>query len=218
MPENNSTQLLIFTKAPIPGQVKTRLIPALSAAAAAELHIKLLAHTLEQVKTLTWRKQLWCAPDTQHPLFATYQQQFNVSLHQQIGEDLGARMQHAFATAFKQAEQVIIIGSDCPAIDHQYLVEAQQSLNHKTPVVLGPAEDGGYVLIGLQRTDPAKLQKTFTALFNEMPWSQPNLLRLTINQLHTANIGCQCLTTKRDVDTLDDLAWLTRQHSLLLSQ
>jgi uncharacterized protein len=203
--------LLIFTKAPIAGQVKTRLIPALNAEAAATLHVNLLNHTLQRVHNIGWPIQLWCAPDTHHPLFSAYQQQYSLTLQQQVGKDLGARMQYAFSAAFKHAAKVIIIGSDCPEIDQDYLYQAHQTLSTNAPIVLGPAIDGGYVLIGLYRMPPMQLQKTFSALFDNMPWSQTHLLTVTLQQLQAIHTQHLCLNMLRDIDNAADLSWL-QQH------
>src|SRR3989344_6042489 len=109
--------LIIFAKAPIPGETKTRLIPRIGSQGAVELHQHLVLHTL---KTATQARlcpiELWCTPSPDHPFFQDCAQKFDVTLHTQQGIDLGQRMAHAIDTVLRYKRYVILIGSDCPSL------------------------------------------------------------------------------------------------------
>ena len=106
-------------------------------------------------------------------------------------------MNHALNTALKNYQRAVLIGCDCPSLTPQDLVAAMSALNEQTPVVLAPAEDGGYVLIGLNRPCPE--------LFTNMPWSQSHLMQQTRARCQQYGIVYHELDTQWDVDTPDDL-------------
>ena len=165
-------RILIFAKAPEPGYVKTRLIPALGAEGAADLYRGLLERTVEQVTAaMLCPVQLWCAPNTDHPLFQQLASRNALVLYSQTGNDLGERMYHAVNKALQEAKAVLLVGADCPLLDSAYLNQALGWLMGDEDAVLGPAEDGGYVLLGLKRNE--------RNLFHDMPWGKDQVLRLT---------------------------------------
>lgn len=142
--------IAILSKAPVAGCVKTRLIPHLGAARAASLQRWLLHHTLATaLEANIGPVSLWCAPDTHHPDFQRYRGVDNVTLHEQAAGDLGQRM-HAAMAAFPSCRGTLVIGTDCPAMDAAALRRAARELERGNDAVLIPAEDGGYVLIGMQ--------------------------------------------------------------------
>lgn len=193
------TVLLIFCKAPVAGQVKTRLIPALTAEQAAQLHIELSLNTLQRAtQQPLCPVQLWCTPSINHEFFSSAAHQYPITLHQQQGEDLGARMNHALCTALKEYKRAILLGCDCPSLTPQDLAAAITALNTQTAAVLAPAEDGGYVLIGLNRPHPE--------LFTNMAWGNPQLMTATRARCQQHQIAYAELTTQWDVDTPIDLA------------
>lgn len=197
----SDTVLLIFCKAPIPGQVKTRLTPSLTPEQAAETHRQLATTTL-QIATAQpcCPIQLWCSPNTQSNFFAYAAQTFPLSLHQQQGEDLGARMHYALAKALKNYSYAMIIGTDCPLLTPTTLQEACIALK-KNDIVLAPAEDGGYVLIGCKAPQPV--------LFEDMPWGSDRVLPLTRERIRQQSLTAFELATHWDVDTIDDYhRWL----------
>ncbi len=150
--------LMIFCKAPIPGQVKTRLIPELTAEQAAELHIELSTKTLQRaIQSNLCPVQLWCTPTTGHDFFTASKAAYPIVLKQQQGADLGERMHRAFCSALAEYSHALLMGCDCPSLTGQDLEQALTALNQENDVVLAPAEDGGYVLIGLNQPSPGTL-------------------------------------------------------------
>ena len=136
--------LIIFAKAPVPGQVKTRLIPALGPEGACALYQKLLRHTLEQTSDWPGERLLYCAPDTQDALLQALALEHRLTLRAQQGDDLGERMARALA---EHPDGALLIGTDCPLLDCAHLTAAQQALiEHDVAII--PSDDGGYVLIG----------------------------------------------------------------------
>jgi uncharacterized protein len=204
--------IMVFCKAPIPGQVKTRLTPPLTGDEAAQLHCEL---TLKTLQTATHKRlcevQLWCSPAINHPFFTALAQTYSVGLQLQQGADLGERMHHAFGQAFDSFSSAIIIGCDCPSLTNEDLEQALHLLTQGKPCVLAPAEDGGYVLIGLKQPEPT--------MFNNMPWGTDKVLELTRNRLQSLNMDYQEISTQWDLDTPDDLirfnAFAVRPGSLL---
>ncbi|MDP1708061.1 MAG: TIGR04282 family arsenosugar biosynthesis glycosyltransferase [Gammaproteobacteria bacterium] len=200
--------ILVFAKAPIAGEVKTRLIPALGTAAATDLHAQLVRHTLTTVVYADiCPVQLWCAPDTTHPFFAECQRNFAVTLHTQQGSDLGARMVHAFDAALQEYRRAVIIGSDCPLLTAHDITTTLSALRDGYNAVLGPAQDGGYVLLGLKQAPPA--------LFDNIPWGTANVLVLTRERLQQLQWRVTELAPHWDVDRPEDLAHPFMQKLLL---
>lgn len=167
-----AARILIFAKAPLPGQVKTRLVPLLGASGAAHLHGEMVRHTVQCVQAAALAPlQLWCTPSTVAPLFAELKQRSALELYEQRGADLGTRMLHAFTVALQSAEAAVAIGTDWPALDPDVIATALQRLQQGDDVVLGPAEDGGYVLLGLRRVD--------AQLFTDIAWGSAQVLAQT---------------------------------------
>ncbi|MGB5439469.1 MAG: TIGR04282 family arsenosugar biosynthesis glycosyltransferase [Gammaproteobacteria bacterium] len=195
-------RILVFSKAPEPGRVKTRLIATLGAGGAADLYRELLCSTLEMVTgSALCPVELWCSPAMADPFFEQCRQQYAVQLHEQVQGDLGGRMSHALQAAGKPEQPVLLIGADCPTLCAADLDEALTWLERDAGVVLGPAEDGGYYLIGMRGRYPY--------VFDDVPWSTPAVLELTKARLQQRRVKLHCLTRRRDLDTADDYrAWL----------
>jgi rSAM/selenodomain-associated transferase 1 len=199
----HQTALVIFAKAPIPGQVKTRLCPPLTPDEAATLHGSFILDTLERTKVAVAKfklpidRYLACAPSTTHVFFKIMEERQGVKLIDQVGDDLGARMNQAFRTLFAQGyRQVLLIGTDVPTLPLDHFKQALTALeNHD--LVLGPALDGGYYLICLKRMTPE--------LFVDIPWSTDQVLRLTQENAAAINLKVSLIQPWRDVDTLADL-------------
>jgi uncharacterized protein len=195
--ENRCT-VVVFARAPEPGRVKTRLIPELGEAGAAALHRRLVAHSLAAAsEAAIGPVELWCAPDAGDPFFGECERRFGVSLHPQSEGDLGARMQRAFESVLARGARAILIGSDIPALSGRYLRDAGRALARGDDVVIGPAKDGGYVLIGLSRCDPE--------LFREIPWGGPEVLAETRRRIAALHWRSSELATLWDVDRPEDL-------------
>ncbi|VAX09894.1 Glycosyltransferase [hydrothermal vent metagenome] len=194
-----NARILIFSKAPIPGKAKTRLIPELGEQGAADFSARLTQYMVQQiVESQLCPFQLCCAPDTEHELFHQLQEQYGVELKQQQGADLGARMENALADGLESSPVVLLIGSDCPAISADYLEQAIQYLNRKeVSCVLGPAEDGGYVLVG-----QSVLNKM---IFEKISWGTADVLQQTRNILEATGKKYVELATLWDVDRPEDI-------------
>jgi rSAM/selenodomain-associated transferase 1 len=192
-------RLLVFARAPRPGRVKTRLIPALGDGGAARLYRHLLLNTLaEAMKVPETLVELWCHADDGDPAgeCAELAARFGMTAQRQRGADLGGRMHHALAGALKTARRAVLIGSDCPEINSRYLACAFAALEgHEA--VLGPAADGGYVLIGLRKVHPR--------IFVDMPWGTDRVLDLTRARLGRLDWRWSELPTLRDLDRAGDL-------------
>ncbi len=160
--------VLIFARAPVPGECKTRLIPDLGAEGAAALHARLVEHALQiAIESEVGPVSLCCAGDLDHPFFANCAEKFGVSLQRQSEGDLGARMLQAFVHAGGPA---LLAGSDAPSITQQHWRDCAQALTAHDAVFLS-AEDGGYALIGLQ--------KPGSAIFRNMVWSTSEVMAQT---------------------------------------
>jgi rSAM/selenodomain-associated transferase 1 len=205
-------RLMVFARAPVAGEVKTRLIPLLGAAGAARLHRQLLTRTMAHALRATLCPvQLWCAGDVSHAGFAPWREDPRVSLHSQQGNDLGMRMAHAFDEVLARHAAGVIIGTDCPELQIDDLRAALQALQAGNDAVLGPAEDGGYFLIGLRRPLPS--------LFSDMPWGTHEVLAATRARLRAAGHRWHELPTRRDVDRPADYARLVEnQHQCRLGR
>ncbi|MGH7217439.1 MAG: TIGR04282 family arsenosugar biosynthesis glycosyltransferase [Nitrospiraceae bacterium] len=195
--------LVIFAKAPIPGEVKTRLCPPLTPDEAATLHGSFVLDMLERTKLavttrqLPFHRYLACAPSSNLVFFKIMEERQGVRLLDQVGEDLGERMHHTFLELFaKGYQQVILVGTDVPTLPLTVYQEAFAMLG-RSDVVLGPALDGGYYLIGL--TQPAE------KLFAEVPWSTDQVLAVTRQHARTLGLSIGLTTAWRDVDTVADL-------------
>ena len=190
---------MVFARAP--GEAKTRLIPALGAAGAAALHRRLVMHCLRAASDAQLGPvELWCAPDSGDPFFRECERLFGVSLRSQGQGDLGARMLGAFDAALARASRAILVGSDIPALSAQYLRDADRALAGGDDVVIGPAEDGGYALIGLSCCDPE--------LFRDIPWGGPEVLSQTRRRLAALSWRSSELSVLWDVDRPEDLGRL----------
>jgi len=197
-------RVIVFARAPEPGKVKTRLIPALGEAGAAALHRRLVMHSLRAaIGAKLGPVELWCAPDARDPFFFECERRLEVSLHSQGEGDLGARMWRAFGAALARASRAILVGSDIPALSAQYLRDAERALAGGDDVVIGPAEDGGYVLIGLSRCD--------AELFREIPWSGPEVLPETRRRVAALRWRLAELPALWDVDRPEDLERLPEE-------
>ena len=207
-----STALVIFAKAPIPGQVKTRLCPPLTADEAATLHGSFVLDTLERTKAavgklkLPFDRYLACSPSTTAVFFKIMEERQGVKLIDQVGENLGARMKHAFETMFARGYQhVLIVGTDVPSLPLEHYQQALALLDTHD-LILGPALDGGYYLIGLNKPMPA--------LFENIPWSTDRVLSLTREKADGLGMRTALLSPWRDIDTIDDLKALIEASSI----
>lgn len=197
------TRIVVFAKAPIPGYAKTRLAGSLGPEAAAALHARMVEHAVEQAcAAAPGAVELACTPTIEHALFEQLQRRFGVERTLQGEGDLGARMYRALARAVGPSRPVIIIGTDCPGLDGSYLRQAIAALQSGHEVVLGPAEDGGYVLIGATVAVPR--------LFEQVAWGSASVLSDTRAALRECRLSWFELSSLWDVDRREDYERLLR--------
>ena len=198
-PDLAGTLLIQFARSPAIGGVKTRMQPALSAREACDLHCELVRWTARTlVGAQLGRVRLAVAGDTSDPLFGTCAALGVDEITSQTGEDLGQRMLHALADALESYDRVLLVGSDCPGIDRPYLVQALDALN-RAPLVLGPAADGGYVLVGARGECPPR------GMFSDMDWGSSRVYAQTLERLRESGRAWQELPIKTDIDRPEDL-------------
>ena len=184
-------RLLIFAKAPVAGQCKSRLAANIGNQAAAELQAELIQRCVTEVGTESLcPTELWCAPDCRHHLFQTLAAEFSLALLQQQGADLGQRMFHAMSR--QQAEATIIIGTDCPVLSRDHIKSTLLALQQDNDAVLAPAEDGGYVLLGLRQVDPR--------LFADIAWGTAGVYGQTVQACTSLGYKLHELETLWDID------------------
>lgn len=199
--------VLVFAKAPDPGAVKTRLVPALGEGGAAVLAARFARRTLDTAtRAAVGPVVLVCAPDTAHPFFEVCRRRHAVALAPQGDGDLGARMHRAFAAILADSAAAVLVGTDTPDLHVDDLAGAARALRDGADVVLGPAEDGGYWLIGLRNP--------VSALFEAVPWSTDDVLRVTRSRIATLGLRLHELAVRADIDRPEDLAALLARDDL----
>ena len=186
----------ILARAPVPGAAKTRLIPALGAVGAARLQRWMLQRTVAMALVAdVGPVSLWCAGDPAHPDFAVCRAFGRVDLHPQAEGDLGERMLAAVASSPTPAG-TLVIGTDCPALDAAHLCESARALGDHDAVVI-PAEDGGYVLIGMKTPAPEA--------FAGVDWGSARVMAQTRQRLAALGWRWQEADPLWDVDLPQDL-------------
>jgi uncharacterized protein len=200
-----AVQIAILAKAPLPGLAKTRLIPALGAAGAARLQRLFTRRALHTALAAQLGPvSLWCTPDVQHRSFRALAARHPVTLQTQPAGDLGQRMHQAFDTLCPHGP-LLLIGTDCPALTPAHLRAAAQAVVDGHDAVVQPAEDGGYVLIGLRQPQPA--------LFEHMTWSTAQVIQHTRQRALAQHLSLCEAPTLWDVDLPADLPrWQALQN------
>jgi rSAM/selenodomain-associated transferase 2/rSAM/selenodomain-associated transferase 1 len=198
-PRGDAT-IAVFAKAPEPGTAKTRLIPLLGAAGAADLQARLTERALATAAAAALGPvTLWCMPTTEHPLLVSAAAAAGAGRALQCEGDLGARMFAATAAALADFSRVIIIGTDCPALTPAQLGEAVAALADHDAVLV-PAEDGGYVLIGMRRAN--------ARVFAGIEWGGAAVMAATRRNLTALGWRWRELAHSWDVDRPEDFARL----------
>jgi rSAM/selenodomain-associated transferase 1 len=193
-----NAHLLVFAKAPVAGEVKSRLAATIGQEQAAQIYSCMLQRTVMLVARADLAPaSLVVTPDTAHPLFPIMEERYGLELLQQQGGDLGERMHNALEGALGKAEYALLIGTDCPVLDEGYLEDALARLDGGADVVIGPAEDGGYTLIGMRCSEPL--------LFSDISWGGPEVMAATRERCSEAGLTLQELEQRYDIDTYDDL-------------
>lgn len=187
-------RVVVLTKVPIPGQVKTRLIPALGADGACRLHSAMVAQTLARVVRSELPRTVAVSGPMDHPfVLDLIDRGFDVEA--QIDGSLGARLRHALRRAGPQ----MALGTDCPVFLPS---EIQEAATAPEPVSIGPTLDGGYWLIKVNGG------VALDTVFDDIPWSTPAVCSTTEARARSANLPIHWLPTRYDVDDADDLARL----------
>lgn len=191
-------RVLIFAKAPVPGQVKTRLAPLVGDRGAARLYRGLVEQMLDvALRARIGTVELWCAPTIKHPFFFACRRRFDVRLRRQCAGDLGERMDHAIRRTVAQGCAALLVGGDVPSVTVEDLRRTDRLLREGAPVVVGPAEDGGYVLIAMARAH--------RALFRGIAWGGADVLARTRARLVREGLEWVELPLRWDVDRPEDL-------------
>lgn len=190
-------EIAVLAKAPVPGLAKTRLIPRLGADGAASLQGALTEHAVRTALAAGLGPvTLWCMPDEEHPAFARLAHRTGVALRNQRGADLGARMAHAVAEHAARGP-VLLTGTDCPALTVEHLQAAAAALAQGHDAVLFPAEDGGYVLLGVTARH--------WELFEGIPWGSDRVMATTRERLRALGLRWSEPATLWDLDRPEDL-------------
>jgi len=195
MEEKNRSRLIVFVKNPRKGEVKTRLAADVGEKKALTIYHQLLDHTRIAALSVDVNRQVWYADEID-----TNDEWSNDDFSHKVqwGDDLGERMHNAFESAFEEGcQKVVIIGSDCPELTPIVLEQAFRTLDN-SEVVIGPARDGGYYLLGMKRLIPE--------LFEGKRWSTSTVLEDTLLDLKQLGITWQRLPELTDIDTAED--WL----------
>ena len=193
--------LIIFSKSPTHGRVKTRLRPRLSHAQTGGLYRAFVEDILSATQKLRGVTTFMaCTPTSKDPFFKLLTDQYPVGLLEQRGNDLGTRMRNVFQEVLEAGfGKVVIIGSDSPTLPLEYIRKAFYFLSDHD-LVLGPSQDGGYYMIGCRKDIPA--------VFEGVPWGSDQVLSVTLNRVADHKLNCTLLPFWYDVDTPSDLMFL----------
>ena len=191
------TVVLLFAKAPVEGEVNTRLIPDIGVKAATELQHELIHDRLSMLTgPRLFDVHLMCAPDENKEYFLRCGKRYPVTLCGQIGDDLGERMYAGISHALKNYKYCIVIGTDAPSLDIEVLKQVQERLHAGAEVVVVPAEDGGYVSIAMQQA--------YEFLFQDISWGTGDVMLQTRKKLNKENVSFAELPECWDIDRFED--------------
>ncbi len=191
--------LAVFTRTPVLGKTKTRLAQSVGKAEALAAHIELVQGCLERLQLQTdARCELWVTDDA--PIVAQWADRYDFDLRYQCEGDLGARMYHSLTQMLVADVSVaVLVGTDCPDIDRRYVQQAFRALQ-RNDVVFGPAEDGGYGLVGICRSAmPAAV-----TLFQDIAWGSSTVLAQSLERAAEAQLSVVQLPVIWDVDEVAD--------------
>lgn len=187
-------KLIVFVKNPEEGKVKTRLAKTVGDAEALNIYRILIAYTREQLMKINAEKEI---SYSEHVIENDEWDNEVFSKSNQSGTGLGDRMRNAFQKGFQgqNFERIVLIGSDCAELTHEIIDQAFESLDN-VDVVIGPALDGGYYLIGMRKYIPA--------LFDEIDWSTSKVFDQTLTRIQDEQASYNILKQLRDVDDIED--------------
>ncbi|MEA4924618.1 MAG: TIGR04282 family arsenosugar biosynthesis glycosyltransferase [Syntrophomonadaceae bacterium] len=199
--------IVVMSKVPLPGYTKTRLIPWLTPEECADFQRSCLRDLTQTVITTGWPAYLYyLAPDRKEDRLSDWPDNkwwgfdadiyAHIAMRTQQGRDLGERMDQAAREVLGEREAVLFLGSDLPYLSARILAEALANLE-SNDVVLGPAEDGGYYLLGIKQA--------YAFLFDDMLWGSSEVLANTLDRIKKNGLSYKLLMTGRDIDTWEDL-------------
>lgn len=194
----------LFAKPPVEGKVKTRLIPDLGVAKATQVYRYCLQYTLDLVRKSGYRYQIWLTDKTRDSIFNAE------PYHLQQGTNLGSRMWQAIDSQLREGKhtqsEILLIGSDCLDLNYFHFQQAISALSTHD-IVLTPAHDGGFALIGCRVID--------AQLFNRVKWGSNEVFIQTVNNAQSLGYQISILESVRDIDTLEDLSHYPELLSLI---
>lgn len=191
-------KILIFAREPIVGNVKTRLARSIGDQAALQFHQEIVTKTVEMAANSGLAElELHVSGNMEHPFFRSMAEQYGMRICLQEGNDLGEKMFYALNQSLDHTSYCILIGTDCPVMTANYLKQAFDLLEKGLDAVIGPAEDGGYVLIGASRVD--------ISWFKNIDWGSQHVLAQSRQRLTANNARYGELPQLWDVDHIDDL-------------
>lgn len=192
--------LIVFARSPQSGQVKSRLTSLISPQEAAELYQAFLQDSLEQYASLNLDVRLYMSGEAPPEVLA-----YGAVIRQQHGNGLGERMRKAFMeTAAEGYQKMVIIGTDHPTLPDEFICSAFQSLSTPPAISIGPTEDGGYYLLGMN--------PFIDGLFDGITYSRPDVYALTLSRAYQSGANVVQLPGWYDVDTPDDLCRLASEQ------
>ncbi|PKM78376.1 MAG: hypothetical protein CVU90_02425 [Firmicutes bacterium HGW-Firmicutes-15] len=202
-----NTAVVIMSKTPVPGYTKTRLISVLSPQECVAFHRACLNDIVKNINVLGLPVFLYYAPapledkslvDWQDNSWWELSEELlsNVSMYPQLGKDLGERMYQASLELLSNREAVVFLGSDLPDIPTSVLIQAMEKLD-SNDVVIGPAEDGGYYLLGIKQA--------YSGLFENISWGSSEVLVETLDRIKRNGLSFALLKIQRDIDTWEDM-------------
>ena len=203
----SATGLIIFAKAPIPGEVKTRLSHKYGSTGAAIIYRQMVEQLLWQVSRIgNIQVYLFCSPGTKHPFFHQCRRRYGVVLKKQVGSNLGERMFNAIRFTNRKHENTILIGSDVPELDWKIVGDLLRARPVKNNVVMIPANDGGYVLVSMTGNHPC--------VFRNIPWGTNRVMQKSRVRIRQCGLIGVELGICQDVDTPSDIYRLKRKGML----
>jgi rSAM/selenodomain-associated transferase 1 len=210
----NDFRLLVVSKSPELGRVKTRMQPGLSEEQSVQLHIALTLHCLQKcLAAELCAIDLWVAGDMdcfKKNIGSLLASQYQYGLYPQVLGNIGDKMSAAFNVSLqtqadsRRSKGVLLLGTDCPFIDKTYLQQAIAYLDTECDVVIGPVNDGGYVLIGMKEYHPT--------LFENIHWGSDSVCAETELRIQQLGLSYQMLPYLSDIDTVNDLPLLAEVH------
>ena len=186
-----------FARFPRVGQVKTRLQAEFSADEVYAVHCELMRQTAQSLADADLGAiELWLDELAPHPVVDDCRRTAGAELRLQCAGDLGIRMETALRDALERADVAVLVGSDCPGLDGDYLRDSVSALK-EADVVFGPAEDGGFVLVACRRA--------VSGMFSDVGWGGPAVLQDAKSSVAEAGLSSACIAVRYDIDTPDDL-------------